>query len=157
MCVLLWNGERHRWRQDDSMWVIKNIILWGALPPTRKMMFKRQECVFLSLLVKFTLVKILQSFFFISFTSWPFFVYCKRHLTNKQRYKVVRVGGWERTLSFPFQLRERAELVVWGYLLSLTMSLTMPRGCPSFSDAAESCVALDSAHFFAPDCLPSMI
>lgn len=48
----------------------------------------------------------------------------KRHLTNKQRYKVVRVGGWERTLSSPSQLRDSAEQVVWGYLLSLTMSNT---------------------------------
>lgn len=51
-------------------------------------------------------------------------VCCKRHLTNKQRYKVVRVGGWERTLSSLFQLRDRAEQVVWGYLLSLTTSNT---------------------------------
>lgn len=49
---------------------------------------------------------------------------CKRHLTNRQRYKMVRVGGWERTLSSLLQLRDRAEQVVWGYLLSSTMSNT---------------------------------
>lgn len=78
-------------------------------------------------------------FHFLLSQAGLFYVYCKTHLTNKQRYKVLRVGGWERTLSFPFQLRERAELVVWGYLLSLTMSLTMPQGCPSLSDAAQLC------------------
>lgn len=107
---------------------------------------QKQECVFLSVLKIFIVLTVLWPifiyFFFLYTHKLAFFwiVSCKRHLTNRQRYKVVRVGGWERTLSSLFQLRDRAEQVVWGYLLSLTVSHTLPQGHLCLSDAAESCV-----------------
>lgn len=68
-------------------------------------------------------------------------VCCKRHLTNKQRYEVVRVGGWERTLSSLFQHRDRAEQVVWGCALSLTVSKTASGPALLFWSGWELCCA----------------